>query len=267
MPTKAERPSEGGHWYDRHGNQIGEVERASGKGMRKPTLRDARKNNWGPGVTTIIGCAAAPNLVRWKMERAADSAAALEMRAGESKSDWYGRVLEDAAKIAKDAAEEGTRIHAAIEQHYRGEEFDKFYRAHVLGVADLIEENCPTADTFHPWLAEAGVAHPWGYGTKADLHSEAWVLDFKGRDGDQSTLDNLKTYESHWMQLAATRNALDPDALLKHRCAIVYVSRTHPSCCSFVEVTEEELERGLAMFKAQLDFWQAKNRHKPEWGN
>jgi hypothetical protein len=49
MPTKAERPSEGGHWYDQHGNQIGEVERAKGDGMRKPTLRDARKHNWQEG--------------------------------------------------------------------------------------------------------------------------------------------------------------------------------------------------------------------------
>jgi hypothetical protein len=32
-----------------------------------------------------------------------------------------------------------------------------------------------------------------------------------------------------------------------------------------VKVTEEQLEQGLAMFKAQLDYWQAKNRHKPEW--
>lgn len=272
MPTKAERPSEGGHWYDQHGNQIGEVERAKGDGMRKPTLRDARKNNWGCGVTTVIGCAAAPGLTRWKMERAADSAVSLPMLAGESKSDWYGRVLADAGEIAKKAAEEGTRIHAAIEQYYRGEPYDKFYRAHVLGVADLIEQNCPTADgpdMLHPWLAETGIAHPWGYGTKADLHSEAWVLDFKGRDGNQEVMDNLKTYESHWMQLAATRQALDLKVPTKHKkdCAIIYVSRTHPSCCSFVKVTEEQLERGLAMFKAQLDYWQAKNKHRPEWGN
>ena len=263
MPTKAERPSEGGHWYDQHGNQIAEVERSSGKGMRKPTLRDARKNNWGPGVTTIIGCAAAPGLNRWRQHRTADSAVSLPMFAGESKEDWYGRVIEDAAQTAKDAAEEGSRIHAAIEQHYRGEEFDKFYRGHVLSVVDLIEEHCPTATTLHPWLAEEGVAHPWGYGTRVDLASEAWVLDFKTRDGNQEKVGGMITYESHWMQLAATRQALGGDT--HKRCAIVYISRTHPGICSFVEVTEDELERGLAMFKAQLDYWQAKQRHKPNW--
>tara|TARA_R100000234_G_scaffold115175_2_gene90936 strand:- start:83 stop:874 length:792 start_codon:yes stop_codon:yes gene_type:complete len=263
MPTKAERPSEGGHWYDQHGNQIAEVERSSGKGMRKPTLRDARKNNWGPGVTTIIGCAAAPGLNRWRQQQAALSAIRIHRYVNDTDEDWMSRVLEDAAKIAKEAAAEGSRIHKAIEQHYRGEEFDKFYRAHVLCVADLIEEHCPTATTLHPWLAEQGIAHPWGYGTKADLHSEAWVLDFKGRDGNQDVFDNLRTYESHWMQLAATRQALGGDT--HKRCAIVYISRTHPGTCSFVEVTEDELERGLAMFKAQLDYWQAKQRHKPEW--
>jgi hypothetical protein len=258
MPTKAERPSEGGHWYDQHGNQIGEVERAKGDGMRKPTLRDARKNNWGCGVTTVLACAAAPGLTRWKQQQAALSALRIHRYVNDTEEEWLGAVLEDAAKIAKEAAAEGTRIHAAIEQFYRDEPFDKNYRAHVLGVSELIKEHCPTAEgpnMLHPWLAETGVAHPWGYGTKADLHSEAWVLDFKGRDGNQDVMDSLKTYESHWMQLAATRQALDLKVATEHRkrCAIVYVSRTHPSCCSFVEVTEEQLEQGLAMFKAQLD--------------
>jgi hypothetical protein len=250
MPTKAERPSEGGHWYDQHGNQIGEVERARGDGMRKPTLRDARKNNWGPGVTTIIGCAAAPGLTRWKQQQAALSALRIHRYVNDTDEEWMARVLEDAAKIAKE-----------------DEPFDKNYRAHVYGVTELIKENCDTAETLHPWLAEAGLAHGWGYGTKADLCSEAWVLDFKGRDGNQEVMENLKTYESHWMQLAATRQALDLKVPTKHKkdCAIIYVSRTHPSCCSFVKVTEEQLEQGLAMFKAQLDYWQAKNRHKPEW--
>jgi hypothetical protein len=159
MPTKAERPSEGGHWYDQHGNQIGEVERAKGDGMRKPTLRDARKNNWGPGVTTIIGCAAAPGLTRWKQQQAALSALRIHRYVNDSTEEWMARVLEDAAKIAKDAAEEGTRIHKSIEQFYREEPFDKNYRAHVYGVSELIKENCDTAETLHPWLAETGVAH------------------------------------------------------------------------------------------------------------
>jgi hypothetical protein len=269
MPTKAERPSEGGHWYASDGTQIGEVERARGDGMRKPTLRDARKHGWGPGVTTIIGCAAAPGLNRWKQHQAALSALRIHRYVNDTEEEWLARVLEDAATIAKDAAEEGTRIHAAIERYYRGEAYDKNYRAHVIGVSTLIEDHCPTANSLHPWLAEIGVAHPWGYGTKADLHSEAWVLDFKGRDGNQEKLDGMTTYESHWMQLAATRQALDLKVPTKHKkdCAIIYVSRTHPSCCSFVKVTEEQLEQGLAMFKAQLDYWQAKNKHRPEWGN
>ena len=267
MTTKAERPSEGGHWYDRNGNQIGLIERSSGEGMRKPTLRDARVHNWGPGVTTIIGCAAAPGLTRWKQEQAAIAAIHTARTNGDTNSTWLSRVLEKAGDTAKKAAEEGTSIHAAIERFYSDKPYDKFYRAHVLCVADLIEEHCPTATTLHPWLAEEGLAHPWGYGTKADLHSEAWVLDFKTRDGGQDVFDNLKTYESHWMQLAATRQAVDLKTPTSHKkdCAIVYISRTHPGVCSFVQVKEEDLERGLAMFKAQLDYWQAKQRHKPEW--
>lgn len=267
--SKKTKPSESGHWYDQHGNQIGEVERSDGKGTRKPTLRDARKNNWGPGVTTITQCASAPALTNWKMRQTAYAAADVIPMPELATSDWVNAVVEAANKIAKDAAEEGTRIHKAIEQFYSDEPYDQFYEPHVLGVANLIDENCASDVAMNPWLAEKGVAHHWGYGTKADLHSEAWVLDFKGSDKD---LSSIKTYDSHWMQLAATAIALEPDGragcgdlMPKQRCAIVYVSRTNPGECAFVEVTDAQLKKGLAMFKALLRFWQARSAHTPDW--
>lgn len=272
MPTKTkEHASEGGHWYrvgeDGKVEQIASVPKAKGGGDRSPTLRDAKKaGDWLPGVTTICGQASAPGLTRWKMEQAALAALRNHKYVNDTDESWMARVLDDAAQIAKDAAEEGTRIHAAIEQYYRGESYDKNYRGHVLSVAELVRENCPSSEDQHPWLAEEAVAHPsWGYATKSDLFSEAWCLDWKGKDGNQETLEGLKTYESHWMQLAATRQAIDLKVPTpwKKQCAIVYVSRTHPGCCSFVEVTEEQLERGLAMFKALLDYWQAKNNYTP----
>ncbi len=263
-------PAESGHWYTTEGEQVQYVPRASKEGVRKPTLRDARKHGWMPGVTTILRQAAAPGLVRWQQERTIEATLELEQQPDEQHSEYVRRVLARASEQASQAATVGGEIHKAIEQYFSGQMFDKFYRAHVLGVADAIEQACATADTLHPWLAEKGVAHVSGFGTKVDLHSEAWVLDFKSKDGTtedwQGSSGNLTTYPNHWMQLAAGRKALEQChgwPLDGQRCAIVYVSRTHPGIAEFVEVPEDRLQRGWSMFQSLLAYWKAANNYEP----
>jgi hypothetical protein len=53
------------HWYDRDGKPAYTVKAKDGSD-RPATLRDARKLNLVPSVTTIIRCAAAPGLELWK---------------------------------------------------------------------------------------------------------------------------------------------------------------------------------------------------------
>ena len=74
--------SQGQHWYDRDGTPRYEV-RAKDGSMRPATLRDARKFGWYPGVTSIIKCAAAPGLERWKAEQTILSALTLPRSEGE----------------------------------------------------------------------------------------------------------------------------------------------------------------------------------------
>tara|TARA_R110000822_G_scaffold137399_3_gene274879 strand:- start:991 stop:1719 length:729 start_codon:yes stop_codon:yes gene_type:complete len=233
------------------------VPMANGKGHRKPTLRDARKHGWVCGVTTIIKVMHAEQLVRWRINQHILAALTLDRQPEESDDAYLRRVADDAATHGRDAAEEGTRIHEALERHYRGETYDRTYSAHVDAVSGLIESHCgPDA----AWLPEGGVTHPMGYGTKADLVSEkaGWLVDFKGKDFSSATVPT-KTYESHAMQLAATRACIAPEL----RCAIVYVSRDNPGLASFVEVPEPELKQGMAMFRGLLATWQAKTGHSP----
>ena len=272
MPTKTERPSEGGHWYRLNDSgrveQIASVPRARGGGERPCTLRDAKKDGgYLPGCTTILGQAHSPGLERYKMIQAAEAARRVPQGGQESEAEWHRRVLEVAAEHARSAASTGSAIHKAVEQFYSEEPFDKFFRGHVLGVADLIEQHCSTSETLHPWLAEKAVAHPWGYATRVDLCSEAWVLDFKTVSKTPQEIKDLPAWPTHAMQLAATRQAFDLAVPTKHKkdCAIVYISREHAGVCSFVQVDEEALEQGLACFKALLEFWQAKNKYRPEW--
>ena len=259
---------ESGHWYAKDGTQVLEVPKAKGDGWKKTTLREARTLNLAPGVTTIIKCAHAPQLDRWKQRQAIMSALTLPRTPDESEDDWLRRIEVDMGETARKAAEEGTKIHAAIEASIDGETYDSNYIGHVVGVRELLVK---LAGMDAEFVSERGTTHPYGYGTKADITDKAgtFLADFKGKDGDQDELEKLKTYESHWMQLAATRAALesveDDDQQERRRCYIIYVSRTHAGACHAVEVTAEQLEHGWRMFDALLRYWQARNRYTPDW--
>lgn len=273
MTDKKQIVKESTHWYAEDGTPVYEVPLAKGDGWRKTTLRDARQMQLAPGVTTIIRCAAAPALVRWQQRQAIMSALTLPRGVDEPEERWLQRIEMDMNLTAKDAAKEGTRIHTAIELAMCEERYDPAYTDHVRGVVRVLGE---LAGPWAEWDAEKGCAHYLGYGTKADLSNDNWVIDFKGKDGDEDDLDRLRTYDSHWMQLAATRAALETqDGATtaaernyeepRRRCAIIYVSRTHPGVCRAIEVSDEELDKGWAMFTALLHYWQAKSNYKPDW--
>ena len=66
--VKAEQSS---HWYTQDGKPFYEIENKSAPGtMRRVTLRDARKLNLVPSVTTITGVISKPQLEAWKIEQA-----------------------------------------------------------------------------------------------------------------------------------------------------------------------------------------------------
>ena len=255
----AKHASEGGHWYTSEGEQVVEVEGARGQPV-KPDVRHARKLDLAPGVTTIIRAAAAPGLERWKRQQAVLAALTLPRTGDEDDSTLLRQIEADADAHAKDARDKGTAFHAA-------------YQAHVEGRYD-------GRDGWGPWVsvteaelvawgvengaAELGVAHPLGYGTKADLIGGGWLVDFKGKD--ELTPDSTKLRDEHHMQLAATREALRECGHEIDRCAIGFFSRTSPDF-TLVPADEGDLVRGCAMFAALLSFWQVKNRHNPNWGS
>jgi hypothetical protein len=244
---------EGGHWYSADGKPVYEVEGSKGK-LVKPTLVHARKLGLVPGITTILRVAAKPQLTNWLRKQSILAALTLPRGVDEPEDEWLERVLEDADSVGDSAADEGTRIHGAIEAFYNEQQVPSGYELHVEGVRRLLDEHCGKQ---WKWTTEMSFAHPDGFGSKADLHSEAWVIDFKGKDGDDAAFSKLEVYEDHWMQLAATRKGL---RLQFARAAIVYVSRTHPGVCRLIEISEEDLFRGWKMFSQLLKFWQTKNK-------
>lgn len=262
----ARHASEGGHWYDFDCNQVLEVPSADGKRLVKATLTHARKLDLAPGVTTITGQIDKPAVTLWRCRQAIMAALTLPRRDSETEKEWLDRVEEDMDSHSRSAAEEGTRIHAAVQSHVQGEPFDQNYRQHVDGIMAKL----PTDGG--KWFSEVTVVSRLGYGTKIDLVNDNYLLDFKSKDGSQEELDELVTYEEHAQQLQAGLAALvdgtkpPPHGLSanwERTLGIVFVSRTHPGACSVRMVGEQELETGWETFELLLRLWQKRRRHVP----
>jgi hypothetical protein len=239
--------TETGHWYTQDGAPAYTMTGANGK-VRNTTLRDAKKFGLLPSVTTIIRCGAQPGLERWKQEQVLLSALTMPRIEGEDEQSYMARILEDSKMQGKAAAEEGERIHAAIERYYKGVDPVNEYSKHVYGVVDAIGEG---------FNAERSFASRHGFGGKVDLSSDEWIWDVKTKEfSDPAT---VRGFDDHLMQVAAYRVGLQVPGTCK--CGNIFVSRTVPGLVAKVEWSQEDLTRGWQMFKALLDFWKAKNRH------
>jgi hypothetical protein len=242
-----------GHWYGLDGEPCYEIVGKNGN-RRNTTLADARKLSLVPSVTTVMREMAKPNLENWIKDQVISAACALRLIKELSDEQFRAQVRENSQKVGRDAADEGTKIHGAIEAYYRGTAWDAAYIHHVRATADRINALAGPQE----WLSERSFAHPLGYGGKCDLHSSEWVLDVKTKefaDEDKCTL-----YDEHAMQLAAYRRGLNvPEA----RCGIVFVSRTVPGVVVVREIPEPDLVRGREMFDCLLRLWQVKTGHKP----
>lgn len=246
--------SESGHWYDHDGNPVWEVTGAKGQPV-KPDLRHARKLGLLPGVSSINNCAAKPQLTRWMVEQGILAAYTLPPVAGESGEAWLARVFQDSEQQSRAAADRGTQIHAAIQGHFQGEPPSIEFWPYVKAVLEEIRKRCGEQD----WKAEQSFGCEMGYGGKADLNCNAWLLDFKSKDAkDLDDPAKKLLFDEHPQQLSAYRRGLE---IPKARCANVFVSRDEPIIVRFCEHEEIALQRGLMMFDHLLAYWQTKNRY------
>lgn len=261
----AKHAAESGHWYRRDGSQVETVPSADGTRQVKCTLVHAKKLDLARGITSVLKLVDKPALTNWRIEQAILAALTLGRLDGETDEAFVERVKEDGAQQAANAAEEGTRIHAAIQAHFQGAPYSETYRPHVEGVLRVLPTDGGT------WRTEVGVASPRGYGTKIDLINDKYLLDFKGKDGDQAALDGMKTYDEHAMQLAACEKAaiegFEPAcgklASNERECGIVFVSRTHPGAASVRWIYPADLIRAWSLFKALLTYCHEKDGHTP----
>jgi hypothetical protein len=259
MTTIIARAAESVHWYGQDGSPQYTVKAKDGSD-RPTTLRDARKMDLVPSVTTILKVAAKPALEAWKQEQMLLAALTLPRNLGESEKDLIARIVFDSKETAKNAAERGTRIHESIESWIAGKrDVEHVEIAKAFEEAIFIHFG---THPFQPWLTERAFASPLSYGGKVDLHCVpdehaplGIVLDAKSKDFGPD--DEVEGYDEHLMQLAAYRHGL---GLPHARCANVFASRSHIGLVKVVEWPEEELVNGWEMFQSLLRYWKLKNK-------
>jgi hypothetical protein len=248
----------GEHWYSREGMPAYEVEAKSGA-MRATTLADARKIGLVPSVTTVLAVLAKPQLETWKVRQGILAALTMPRKNDEPDSSYLDRVLSDSRQQVIDAAEEGSRVHDAIERSYKGLDVPDRYIPHVEAARAEVERLYPEVND---WIAESSFACPSGYGGKVDLHSPSTgiVVDFKGKDGDFSDGKRLG-YDQHY-QLAAYNHGL---GFSTAPCANVFFSRSHPGAVKSHQWKEAEIEEGWRVFSAALSLWAAIRKFDPSF--
>ena len=258
MTTIIARSAESVHWYRQDGGPQYTVKAKDGSD-RPTTLRDARKMDLVPSVTTILKVAAKPGLEQWKLEQMLLSAMTLPKLESETEESYIARIVADSKETGKQAAEAGTRIHESIEAWFDGVRPVQ-HQDTAMAFEEAIFNHFKT-HPMQPWLTERSFSH-LGYGGKVDLYCvpdqyapNGIVLDAKSKDFGPG--DKVDAYDEHCMQLAAYRHGLKiPHA----RCANVFASRTHPGLIKIVEWSEEDLVNGWEMFQCLKQYWYLKNK-------
>lgn len=238
---------ESGHWYKRDGEPCYEIEGANGK-IRSTTLRDARKLDLLPSVTTILSVYPKHGLIEWQKKQVLYSALTLTRLENESDDSYIMRILEDSKEHAKNAAERGTAIHGAIERYLLTKEVLPLYKIYVESALKELWEYLGEEAECEP---EKSFSSPLRYGGKVDLHSKQlnFVADFKTKEFDEST--KKLQWDEQKMQLEAYRHGLDmPTA----RMLNVYISTSNPGLVKVVEHKDDG--KAWNQFKACLAFWQ-----------
>src|SRR5437016_2468468 len=135
--------SDNAHWYRRDGAPLHSVPSAKGE-MRPTTLRDARKLGLLPSVTNVLGVINKPELVEWKMTQAVLAALTLPRMEREDLGVFARRVVEDAQRQVRTAADFGSAFHAGAERVAKSLEVDPVgpYSAWLNLHRDWFQANC-----------------------------------------------------------------------------------------------------------------------------
>jgi hypothetical protein len=268
----------GGHWYTGDGEERHTTVNKTGpnKGkVRKTTLRDARKNNFYPSITSILKDYPKGSLDKWIKEQVmlamhnnppngpAAMACHSFKNATEAQTNYF-RYIDDLSNVKRDeAAKRGTYIHNNIENMLLGKDWDD-RDIHLCAVKTWMDANVKE----YKDLEISVVNHKLGVAGRMDASvylkdGSLIVLDFKGRGFSEAKNGKLtvKRYKTDPMQLAFYAKTVGIN-----RIANLYVANDRPEpMIDFYEYSEEEVDAAWEALQHFVKVWQYEHNYKPEF--
>ncbi len=250
------------HWYTRQGEPMHRIMKADGSGDRATTVKDARRLKLLPSVTSVIGILAKPALETWKMTQVAEAALRTPKDDAETVEYWCRRVRDAAFEQVEDAADTGTKVHAALEAAAAGEPYDEeAWGAYVRPVLAYIAREGLVITGREKRVVNAG----HGFAGTTDLFfthggGQPGILDYKTKKTKPG--EKVEAYDEHRLQLAAYAATEYGDAYLSRvRAVNVFVSTTEPGRVEFV--THGDLTRDWQAFKLLAGLWRYVKEYDP----
>ena len=248
------------HWYTTDGKPAYEIKKKDG-GSRPTTLRDARKYNLLPSVTTIFNIMAKPSLDRWKSSQIVKACKELTQDKNESDKNFESRVIDRSFHEVNKAADLGTKIHDAIDWSFDGVEVEKDLKIYVDPVLEYIhQKNFSRIER-----EEVIVSKVYGYAGRVDFSALSanhinCIIDFKTRKTKPGV--KVTPYEFQSMQIAAYAFA-KYGTLDNVYGANIYISSTEPGRTEIVSYNSDVLKKDFKVFLNMLEIWKYLNNYNP----
>lgn len=224
-------------------------------------LRDARKINAYPSITTILKERANPQLEVWKQNQLFDAVMANPVQPGELSDDYRERIGTLASKTGTDAADFGTRLHDAL---------DLFPQTTID--ADLAPYVDLFAPTYHRYVKQRIASEIMladteiGVAGRTDLVAETeWglaIIDYKTskfKGGKANFWPSYRIQLAFYAKAYQKMHGLDKPPV----CINVGINSVHPTTPVWNVYTVEEQEAAYAEFLAIAFLWFSTKKYWP----
>lgn len=250
------------HWYDKDGNAVFEVAKAKGGGTRPTTIADARKLNLYPSVTTVLSVLAKPSLDDWKLTQVAERAYSNPPQDAEEVGAYSRRIIDGAFEQVGEAADLGTRIHAAIEAHFKGETVPDEMQVYVRPVVHALDRSGIKMVAHELRLVNTIDGYAGTTDAVMVLNGKQGILDFKSRKTKPG--QKCEPWETEPMQIAAYCVAKFGMMGAFGAGANVYISTTEPGRVEIVTYDAVDLDKAWDAFRSALNLWQYLKNYRPK---
>jgi hypothetical protein len=247
---------ESGHYYAADGTAVFEVPNKSKGGMRPTTLRDCKSLGLMPSVTTIMKVLAAPELDRWKQQQVLLASLTLPRHESESDEEYCSRIMEDAFRQVDAAADLGTQIHKAMEDHFQGRQYDPAMEEYIAPIKKWVVDNRVKFLQHELRLVNKEVGYAGTTDALIEKDGVLHVMDLKSRRTKPDF--DIKPWSKEPMQIAAYAKIVGAP-----RGVNVYISTTEPGRIGEAWYDEATLTSEYEAFRHVVALWQHANKYTP----